>query len=343
MITSINQGINASRLDPNALSFISSAKITDTTQIRAINDLCKELKEEGIWNNLEFAFPFVYNGTTQSMLVDLVNPQRSLQVVTHSAGTFSGIYRNGISITFSTTGVEFSRGASLESVGTFSFTNFLGSGTVQDYVPPMNISVYTRKNSLTLTASNQYGVTSSAHSRSNSFLLTQNRSSTTFYFGTSSVGFSYFRDPGQSGFNNTSPNTWPHLHHLSVTQSTSGFWIYSNDDNGRGTSASVNNIFTYSLSQNGQILSSFTSSKNFSSTGTNICLGGHRYNGGVNTFQWGSLDEICWFAFGKPTVFRTTPSIVSTTWNDGGYIPTNKHQVFYEIIQRFQTKLGRQV
>lgn len=66
--------IMSSGIDIDALAFINAAGITDSTQIRALNNLCRELKRIGIWTKAKAIYPFV-GGTASTHKWNLKDPR----------------------------------------------------------------------------------------------------------------------------------------------------------------------------------------------------------------------------------------------------------------------------
>jgi hypothetical protein len=75
---------NLGRPDPNAVSFLTAANITDVTQSLAINTLVSDLKSYGVWDKMKAIYPFVGQpGVSSSFEFNLKNPNTF-------RGTFSG-------------------------------------------------------------------------------------------------------------------------------------------------------------------------------------------------------------------------------------------------------------
>lgn len=297
MIIPIINGIANSGLDNDAEEFVRVAKITDQTQIRAINDLCKDLKREGFWDTMYRAFPFVWNGTTASMLVDLKN-----RIIATYSATPNGI-------TFSSTGVKFQDG--IFQLSSECWSPFFYSNTT-----PGHISMYARD------ALSQYQVQFHGYidifSNTGAAIGIQGNSD---FYGTlwSTSGYGAFTFSGSS----------------------TGLFLYSNVDNEGGMPASVTDPYIFYASKNGQILGTHSATTCFTYIGVTPTLGGY-VQGGSPQLQ--STQEICWWSFGMGDTEVLEPG---ATINGPGYfgrqIDMDKQHIFYEIIQKFQTKLGRQV
>jgi hypothetical protein len=65
--------ISASGFDPDAITFLNAAGITDTTQRYAVNTAVRDLKNAGIWNELDAAYPIV-GSTATTQKYNLKNP-----------------------------------------------------------------------------------------------------------------------------------------------------------------------------------------------------------------------------------------------------------------------------
>jgi len=68
------QGFNFSNYDSDALSFISAAGLTDSTQKSAIDTLVKDMKTANIWSKMKAIYPFV-GGTALSHKWNLKDPR----------------------------------------------------------------------------------------------------------------------------------------------------------------------------------------------------------------------------------------------------------------------------
>ncbi len=293
MIIPLGNAIASSRIDRDASEFIRVAQITNETQIRAINELCRDLKREGLWTSFNRAFPFVYNGTTASMLVCLKTRQ-SLLISTSSTPN---------SITFSNTGVQFGYTSSLID------NSFYQPVTFSDLTSGGHISIYSRtsnnpQNNQSHTSTNTFGQVLGIE-----FTNSQNESE---------------RKVRASFFGTTISRSGSILNEFSFTSSdNSGFYVYSNQ-NMTGNTASVINPWIFYMSRNEQLLGTASSFRNWHSLNLKPRLGSNGLSGQ-------SLQEICWWSFGGGSP------------DYGSSIDLNKQQVFYQIIQKFQTRLNRQV
>lgn len=305
MIVPINNAINSSIIDYDAREFIRISRITDSTQIRAVSDLCRELKVNNLWDKFIYIYPFIYvNGYTNSMYVELKSRQIGL---TESS--------SGNDITYSSTGVKFNQGKVLEQT---SLSVQPGELTEAG---PGHISVYTRLNSITQSSYNTYTPVNGCFNITGPGL---GGGWLAYSFGTQSVRFS-FMYTGLSA--NGSGLKWQTF---TTSTNTSGFWIYSANSENNGLTASTQNPFTYSLSLNGNIQCTFSNTRQWTGLGNIVTLGG----GNNATYSNKSLDEICWYSVGWSG---------SPTWSGGRIIYPNQHDILYNIIQKFQTTLGRQV
>jgi hypothetical protein len=318
MITFTNNGITTSILDYDAREFIRLAKLTDETQIRAVNDLCKDLKKEGFWNSLNRCYPFVYAGTTASMLVCL-KTRNSLSLTTTPNG-----------ITFSSTGVQFGYTSSLANNSSFmAFTGDIFYGG--------HLSIYNRTNtSLSLTNQSHGG-----HGNYGANLPgTQRRTGVFIGFGTASNGVGTIRGSLYNGStynvpgspvnspNGDGDSSNPRFNTFTYSGSNTGLLVYSTINIYDGT-ASMTNPWMFYMSKNESILGMTWSVKNFPTEYIPI-LGNYR-NISIPSNQ--SLQEICWWSWGAG----------DSTTSNGGPIELSKQPLFYKIIQKFQTSLGRQV
>ena len=187
MITFTNNGINTSILDYHARQFITTTKITDETQIRAINELCKDLKREGFWDKLQIIYPFVYNpGFTNSVLYELKTGSYNLAKDNISAGAS----------TFSNTGVKFNKGQRLTSGfinelkgGNFGNAEPLVPGRGIPFAPPGHISIYNRFNSYAVSNPSYSPINASY----NSVGTSPGSGMIAYSFGTNSVRFSFLQ------------------------------------------------------------------------------------------------------------------------------------------------------
>lgn len=305
MIVPINSGINSSIIDYDAREFIRIARITDSTHIRAVNDLCKELKGNNLWNKFVYIYPFIYvNGYTNSMYVELKSRQIGL---TESS--------SGNDITYSSKGVKFNQGKVLEQ------TSLGVQPGILTEAGPGHISVYTRLNSITQSSYDTYTPVNGYFNTTGGGI---GGGWLAYSFGTQSVRFSFmYTGLSASG----SGLKWQTF---TTSTNTSGLWIYSANSENNGLTASSQNPFTYSLSQNGNIQFTFSNTRQWTGFGNVVALGGGNYV----TYSNKSLDEICWYSIGWSG---------SPTWSGGRIIEPDNHAVLYNIIQKFQTTLGRQV
>jgi len=122
MIIAIN-GIFASQLDYNALTFISTAGITDSTQILALDYLVRELKLKSIWNKMFFIYPFI-GATATTHRYNLINPAANL-------------------LTFSGTWTHSSTGAKPNGTNAFANTGYL---LATSFASGAHLSYYSRTN-----------------------------------------------------------------------------------------------------------------------------------------------------------------------------------------------------
>jgi hypothetical protein len=321
MITFANNGITTSILDYDAREFIRLAKLTDETQIRAVNDLCKDLKKEGFWNSLNRCYPFVYAGTTASMLVCL-KTRNSLILTTTPNG-----------ITFSSTGVQFGYTSSLTNNTSF----MAGTG---DIFYGGHLSIYNRTNT-SLSLTNQF------HGGNGNYGAnlpgTQRRTGVIIGFGTASNGVGTIRGslyngstynvPGSpvNSTNTDGYNINPRFNTFTYSGSNTGLLVYSTINIYDGT-ASMTNPWMFYMSKNESILGMTWSVKNFPAAHTPI-LGNYRDYSSLPGISNQSLQEICWWSWGAG----------DSTTSNGGPIELSKQPSFYKIIQKFQTSLGRQV
>lgn len=65
--------IASSQFDPDAITFLTTAGVTDTTQRYAINTLVRSLKDANLWAKIDICYPFV-GGTSTSHKFNLKNP-----------------------------------------------------------------------------------------------------------------------------------------------------------------------------------------------------------------------------------------------------------------------------
>lgn len=308
MIIPLGNAIAGSMIDRDASEFIRVAQITDGTQIRAINELCKDLKREGLWSSFNRAYPFVYNGTTASMLVCL-KTRESLLIGTSSTPT---------SITFSNTGVQFGLTSSLIQSGVFSYNPVIGT----DLTRGGHISIYSRTSNNPTNNQSHSSQQNSGQILGIEFTNSTNpseRKVRASFFGTTFSG-----NPASNNVNNAV------MHEFTFTSTdNSGFYVYSNQ-NQVGSSASVTNPWIFYMSRNDQVIGTASSLRNWNGLGVNARLG-FKFSP-YDSITGQSLQEICWWSFGGGTNFEY-----------GSSIDLSKQQVFYQIIQKFQTRLNRQV
>jgi len=330
MITFTNNGTNTSILDYHARQFITATKLTDYTQIRAINELCKDLKKERIWDKLRIIYPFVYNSAfTASVLYNLKDTSYAKLVEIGSTGSAP---------TYSNTGIKFN-GDGVSAINlsiNFYSLNATFSSSGWTYAPPMSMAVYNRFNSI------------SAPSGYNGENASKAGSSTTplaylgFQFGTNSVGFDMLK-----WHYPTTPLPGASYSKYFTQSDTSGFWIHS-AINSNGGSASKFTPYNYLMSKNGVGVGLFIESHGptFGSANVNGGFGvpairlGQRIGdqSGLVGSTNPSRDELCWYSLGW---MDGDGSVVP--WNGPDPISPTQHMSFYQIVQKFQTKLGRQV
>lgn len=294
MIIPLNTSINASKLDPDALSFIEEAGITDSFSIRALNDLCKDLKRENIWNSLYYAFPMVFTGVTASMLLDLKN-RVSLIEVLPSTGSTAGI-------TYSSDGIQYNGGVY------HVFPELTLNPTPLSDTPTGHISIYNRTNHVTagLTVSTGHGN----------------------YEGFNGNKFSIeFNSYGVSG------SIWNASYSMIgfTVSNTTGFYLFSTVNDNSGYTASVENPYFFYMNRNSQLLGTSFSYKNNQRWGSSVVIGA--LSSGYDIPILRSFDQISWYSCGVG--YSNSPK--------GSNIDYEKSQVFYDIIQKFQRALGREV
>lgn len=293
MIVPLNTAINSSRLDPDALEFIKNSSIADSNQVRALNELCKDLKSEGFWDSLLVAFPMIWNGTTASVLRDL-KTGLLLDTFTPNAGSTA-------SPTYSTNGIQYNGGQ-------WHATDFIFSPNQFSDTPPGHISIYSRTNYFTsgITASGGHGYVEFPSANKQSIEFSQDGILSSLW---------------QENYESIN---------FGVT-STSGFFLFSNVDNNSGEISSTSNPYNFYLSRNGQILGTGSSSRNFQTFGSRVVIGSVL---GIGEQPYKrSYEEICWYSCGAG-------------FEEGSFgknINLEKQEIFYNIIQKFQTSLGRQV
>lgn len=306
MITFTNNGINTSILDYDAREFIRVTKIVDETQIRAVNELCKDLKREGFWSSFWRAFPFVYSGTTASMLYCLKT--RQILTIDSTPG----------SLTFSSTGVQFGYTSSLYMNAPFLTNTEIYYGG--------HVAIYNRT-STNFAFSQRHGMIGNLGTQrfTGPFL--------TFESGTGTMSASFYNGsvygvPGNP-YNSVNPDGFngnPRVNTFTYSGDNTGLFLYSNRNIETGTS-SLTSPFIFYMTKNETILGITYSPRNFAGIAGNPRIGNF---GGVSNQ---SLQEICWWSIGGGLPNGT----------NGGPIELIKQPTFYQIIQKFQTTLGRQV
>jgi hypothetical protein len=259
MIIPLNSAVNSSLLDPDALSFIKEANITDSFAIRALNVLCKDLKREGIWDSLYYAFPMIFTGTTASMLLDIKN-RVSLVEVLPLTGSTAGV-------TYSSNGFQYNGGVyhALSEIT-------LNPSPLSD-TPPGHISIYNRTNHslVGLTVSTGHGYYESLNG--NKFSIE---------FSATGVSGSIW-NATYSTIGNTVSNT-------------TGFYIFSNVNDNFGLTASPTYPYEFYLSRNGEILGTSFSYKNSQRWGAGVVIGSLSQGYGFPLSR--SFDQICWYSCG---------------------------------------------
>jgi hypothetical protein len=259
MIIPLNTAINASKLDPDALAFIKEAEITDSFAIRAINDLCKDLKREQIWDDLYYAFPMVFTGVTASMLLDLKN-RVSLVEVLPLTGSTAGV-------TYSSNGFQYNGGVY------HMIPELTLNPTPLSDTPPGHISIYNRTNHVSagLTASTGHG-----------FYEGFNGNKFTIEFSSNGVSGSIWNETYSSiGF---------------TISNTTGFYLFSNINDNLGFTASLSTPYNFYLTRNEQLLGLSFSYKNRQRWGSVVSIGS--ISGGFGSPLVRSFDQICWYSCG---------------------------------------------
>lgn len=314
MITFFNNAVNTSILDYDAREFISVIKLTDQTQVRAINQLCVDLKKAGLWDSFFRCYPFVYNpGFTFSSLYCL-KTRLSLSPTTNSG------------FTYSSTGVEFGLTSSLQFDSSLPFTynaELLYGG---------HISIYNRKSTDISTIQSHGEVGNLGNQRYTgpiiSFGVTSN--------GVGQINGSFFNAStynlsgstvNSSSLNGSTSN--PRFSSFTYSGDNTGLFVYSNPFVQTGT-ASMSSPFIFYMSKNDSILGVSYSVRNFVGEQVKPRIGNYSSpSGGVGSQ---SYQEICWFSVG-----------IGDKTSTGGPIEMVSQPNFYKIIQKFQTALGRQV
>lgn len=174
--------------------------------------------------------------------------------------------------------------------------------------PPGHISIYNRTNHVTtgLTVSTGHG----------------------FYEGPNSNKFSIeFSTTGVSG------SIWnATFSSIGFTVSnTTGFYIFSNSFDNYGFTASVTYPYQFYLSRNGEVIGTSFSYKNSQKWGSSVVIGSLSQGYGSPILR--SYDQICWYSCGVGFEGSTK----------GKHINIDKSEIFYNIIQKFQKALGREV
>ena len=177
---SIISTLTPPHFDADAVSFITAASITSTTQITAINNLVFNLKQNNLWNKMTAIYPFV-GGTANSHKYNLKDPRY-----------VDAAYRIG----FSGGGWTHTSGG-IQGNGTSSYANtFLNDNTVQVF-GNSHISIYSRTelsvNACSIGVNVQQGVTDYSTSiyirQSNNTVFYPNQSTFTSVTNTTSLGF----------------------------------------------------------------------------------------------------------------------------------------------------------
>jgi hypothetical protein len=115
--------------DANAMAFISAAGISDTTQVTAIDNLVKDLKQNNLWNKMYAIYPFVGGTSVNNHKYNLKDP-RDTDVAYRLVFSGSWTYNDG--------GISATTLATTNFVNTF-FNPFSSSSVSQNSV---HISVY---------------------------------------------------------------------------------------------------------------------------------------------------------------------------------------------------------
>lgn len=259
MIIPLNSAINSSLLDPDALAFIKEAEITDSFAIRALNVLCKDLKREGIWDSLYYAFPMVFTGITASMLLDLKNRVSLIEILPLTGSTAG--------VTYSSNGFQYNGGVyhALSEIT-------LNPSPLSD-TPPGHISIYNRTNHVTagLTVSTGHGYYESSNGNKFSIEFSTTGVSGSIWNATySTIGF--------------------------TVSNTTGFYIFSNTYDNLGYTASSVKPYQFYLSRNGEITGTSYSYKNSQRWGSGVVIGSLSKGYGFPLSR--SFDQICWYSCG---------------------------------------------
>jgi hypothetical protein len=259
MIIPLNNSISASVIDYDAREFVNVCGITQSSEIRGINDCFRELKSADLWDRIFYGFAMVWAGTSQSMLIDIKSRQ-SLSTVTPTSGLSS-------SATFSSTGIKYNGG---------EYHAILGS-PLSSYINtdsrPGHISIYNRTDyiSLGLTAISKHGHLEPFTNYEQSISFSNNGVSASLWNGNGPMSF--------------------------TVSNTSGFFVFSNVDDNNEQVASLLSPYTFYLSRNGQIIGSQSSIFNYHAYGSNICIGAFSDN--IIQPSVRSIDEICWYSIGE--------------------------------------------
>lgn len=173
---------------------------------------------------------------------------------------------------------------------------------------PGHISIYNRTN---------YNLLGSTFSSKHGFLEPLGGNEQSISFSSNGVSASLWNQNGPMSF---------------TTSSTSGFFVFSNVDDNNGLTASLSDPYRFYLSRNGQVVGSQSSISNYHTLGSYIVVGA--YSDILGNPSVRSFDEICWYSIG------------SGFGNDsisGRQIDINKQEKFYQIIQKLQISLGREI
>jgi hypothetical protein len=88
-------GTGAPAFDADAQAFITAASITDPTQQSAVNQLVLDWKADGIWNDIDEAYPYVGSNSTAH--------RYDIKSATAKGTFFGGVTHNGNGVTFNGT------------------------------------------------------------------------------------------------------------------------------------------------------------------------------------------------------------------------------------------------
>lgn len=234
MIIPLNNSINSSALDSDAIDFISTCGITASNVIRGINTCFKELKSYDIWDRIYYGFVMVNAGTTASMLVDIKSRQ-SLSIITP-------LSIPGTNVTYSVTGIQYNN-ADFHAILGAPFSDRLNTDSAPGHISIWNRTDY---NSLGITVSSKHG------------FLELGGYEQSISFSPSGVSASLWNVNGPMGF----------------SCSTSGFFVFSNVDDNLGRVAASRTPYKFYLSRNGFIIGSQSSNRNLHTFGSNIIIGG---------------------------------------------------------------------